>query len=60
MVRFDAMPLTSFHPIIPKWFHSQVGQPLDVQRQAWPGIQSGSDALIAAPAGIVAILILTP
>lgn len=53
------MPLTSFHPIIPKWFHSQVGQPLDVQRQAWPGIRSGADALIAVPTGIGAILILT-
>ncbi|MCC6139209.1 MAG: DEAD/DEAH box helicase [Nitrospira sp.] len=45
------MPLTSFHPIIAEWFQSQVGPPTDVQRQAWPAIQSGADALIAAPTG---------
>ncbi|MEQ1793085.1 MAG: hypothetical protein ABL970_02750 [Nitrospira sp.] len=45
------MPLSSFHPIIAEWFQSQVGQPTDVQQQAWPAIQSGSDALIAAPTG---------
>lgn len=45
------MPLTRFHPIISEWFASQVGQPTDVQIQAWPAIQSGSDALIAAPTG---------
>lgn len=45
------MPLTSFHPLIAEWFQSRVGQPTDVQRQAWPAIQSGVDALIAAPTG---------
>ncbi|MBX3331240.1 MAG: DEAD/DEAH box helicase [Nitrospira sp.] len=45
------MSLTQFHPIIAKWFASQVGRPTDVQIQAWPAIQSGSDALIAAPTG---------
>ncbi|ULA63654.1 MAG: DEAD/DEAH box helicase [Nitrospira sp.] len=45
------MPLTSFHPIIAEWFQSQIGQPTEVQRQAWPAIQSGADALIAAPTG---------
>lgn len=45
------MPLSSFHPVIAEWFHAQVGQPTDVQRQAWPAIQSGADALIAAPTG---------
>ena len=45
------MPLSSFHPLIAEWFLTQVGQPTDVQRQAWPAIQSGSDALIAAPTG---------
>ncbi|MEQ1795755.1 MAG: DEAD/DEAH box helicase [Nitrospira sp.] len=45
------MSLTSFHPLIAEWFQSQVGQPTDVQQQAWPAIQSGSDALIAAPTG---------
>ncbi|TKB89497.1 MAG: DEAD/DEAH box helicase [Nitrospira sp.] len=45
------MPLTRFHPVISEWFTSQVGQPTDVQLQAWPAIQSRADALIAAPTG---------
>ena len=40
-----------FHPIVSEWFSSRLGQPTDVQIQAWPAIQSGSDALIAAPTG---------
>jgi len=50
-VKMPPMPLTQFHPIISEWFTSHVGQPTDVQVQAWPAIQSGSDALIAAPTG---------
>ncbi len=45
------MPLAGFHPLIAEWFRSSVGTPTDVQHQAWPAIQSGSDALIAAPTG---------
>ncbi|MDF0651956.1 MAG: DEAD/DEAH box helicase [Nitrospira sp.] len=45
------MPLARFHPTISEWFSSYVGQPTDVQSQAWPAIQSGADALIAAPTG---------
>ncbi|HXT65777.1 MAG TPA: DEAD/DEAH box helicase, partial [Nitrospiraceae bacterium] len=45
------MSLSRFHPLIAEWFHSQVGRPTDVQVQAWPAIQSGTDALIAAPTG---------
>jgi superfamily II DNA/RNA helicase len=45
------MPLSRFHPLIAEWFRSQVGQPTDVQEQAWPAIQSGADVLIAAPTG---------
>ncbi len=51
MVRSHAMPLSSFHPFIAEWFLTQVGRPTDVQQQAWPAIQSGADALIAAPTG---------
>ncbi|MBI3807072.1 MAG: DEAD/DEAH box helicase, partial [Nitrospirae bacterium] len=46
-----AMPLSIFHPVIAEWFHRQVGQPTNVQSQAWPAIQSGTDVLIAAPTG---------
>jgi ATP-dependent Lhr-like helicase len=45
------MPLTRFHPLIANWFQSSVGVPTDVQQAAWPAIQSGQDALIAAPTG---------
>ena len=45
------MPLSRFHPLIADWFASSVGTPTDVQVQAWPAIQSGQDALIAAPTG---------
>ncbi len=45
------MPLSGFHPLIVEWFQTSVGQPTDVQRQAWPAIQSGADVLIAAPTG---------
>ena len=45
------MSLSRFHPLIAEWFTSSVGTPTDVQAQAWPAIQSGSDVLIAAPTG---------
>ena len=45
------MPLSRFHPLIAEWFRSAIGTPTDVQVQAWPAIQSGQDALIAAPTG---------
>ena len=45
------MSLSPFHPLISEWFNSSIGVPTDVQQQAWPAIQSGSDVLIAAPTG---------
>lgn len=45
------MPLSGFHPLIAEWFQSSIGDPTDVQIQAWPAIHSGADALIAAPTG---------
>lgn len=49
--KMPRMQLSGFHPIISDWFSSCVGQPTNVQVQAWPAIQSGTDALIAAPTG---------
>jgi ATP-dependent Lhr-like helicase len=49
--KIPPMQLSGFHPIISNWFSTSVGQPTDVQVQAWPAIQSGADALIAAPTG---------
>ena len=51
MLESHAMSLSRFHPLISDWFESRVGQPTEVQLQAWPAIRSGSDALIAAPTG---------
>src|SRR4029078_11620181 len=34
-----------------EWFQTSVGVPTEVQAEAWPVIQSGRDALIAAPTG---------
>jgi Lhr-like helicases len=51
MLSFDGMPLSSFHPIIAKWFQQRFGAPTDVQAQSWPAIQTGRDVLIAAPTG---------
>ena len=45
------MSLSRFHPLIAEWFDSNVGTPTEVQQQAWPVIQSGTDVLIAAPTG---------
>jgi len=44
--------LSPFHPLIAKWFVEQVGQPTDVQQQAWPKIAAGAHLLITAPTGI--------
>ena len=49
--KMPPMSLARFHPTISEWFSSCVGQPTDVQIHAWPAIQSGADALIAAPTG---------
>ena len=43
--------LTHFHPLIARWFTDHVGQPTDVQQQAWPRIAAGEHLLISAPTG---------
>ena len=45
------MSLSRFHPVIDQWFSNRFEQPTEPQQRAWPVIQSGSDALIAAPTG---------
>ncbi len=49
--KMPPMPQARFHPLIAEWFDSNVGTPTEVQQQAWPVIQSGTDVLIAAPTG---------
>src|SRR5881394_2983192 len=45
------MPLSRFHPVIERWFSNRFAEPTEPQRRAWPVIQEGADALIAAPTG---------
>ncbi|HEV2670862.1 MAG TPA: DEAD/DEAH box helicase [Gemmatimonadales bacterium] len=45
------MSLSRFHPAIENWFSNRFEQPTEPQQRAWPVIQGGSDALIAAPTG---------
>ncbi len=45
------MPLDNFHPAVGDWFRQHFAEPTDCQRDAWPAIQAGHHALIAAPTG---------
>src|SRR3989441_146789 len=45
------MPLSGFHPAVARWFGARFTAPTEPQRHAWPLIQAGRDALIAAPTG---------
>ena len=45
------MPLDNFHPAVAAWFRRAFHAPTAAQLRAWPAIQSGHHALIAAPTG---------
>jgi len=45
------MPLDNFHPAVATWFRHAFAAPTAAQLRAWPAIQSGRHALIAAPTG---------
>src|SRR5258708_10553334 len=45
------MPLSRFHPVNERWLANRFAAPTEPQRGAWPVIQCGGDALIAAPTG---------
>src|SRR2546422_893718 len=45
------MPLSGFHPAVTRWFGERFSAPTEPQRQAWPVIRAGRDALAAAPPG---------
>src|SRR5436309_15728665 len=42
---------TCFHPAVAHWFHHRFTAPTAAQAQAWPAIQAGRHALIAATTG---------
>jgi ATP-dependent Lhr-like helicase len=41
----------AFHPAVARWFRQAFAAPTPAQAEAWPAIQAGSHALIAAPTG---------
>jgi ATP-dependent helicase Lhr and Lhr-like helicase len=43
--------LDNFHPAVANWFRRTYATPTEPQERAWPAIQSGKHALIAAPTG---------
>jgi len=45
------MALQNFHPAVAAWFAHTFAAPTQAQLRAWPAIQSGRHALIAAPTG---------
>ncbi len=45
------MPLSTFHPIIERWFRSKFQAPTEAQATGWPAIAEGRHTLIAAPTG---------
>ncbi len=45
------MSLSLFHPVIQKWFTTELGEPTAAQRRGWEAIGEGRHTLIAAPTG---------
>ena len=43
--------IDNFHPAVANWFRRTYNAPTEPQIRAWPAIQSGQHALIAAPTG---------
>ena len=43
--------LSSFHPVVGRWFSARFGEPTECQRAGWPAIADGHHTLIAAPTG---------
>src|SRR5436305_4877879 len=43
--------LSTFHPIVARWFEGRFGTPTEPQILGWPRIQAGEDTLICAPTG---------
>src|SRR3954452_6598175 len=50
------MPLSSFHPIVSRWFQQRFGEATPPQHLGWEAIRAGRDALISAPTGSVKTL----
>ena len=44
-----SLVLDRFHPAVRAWFESAFAAPTPAQVEAWPAIQAGHHALVAAP-----------
>ena len=45
------MSLSTFHPLVSRWFAGTLGEPTAAQRRGWESIRAGRHTLIAAPTG---------
>ena len=45
------MSFADFHPIVQRWFRSEIGVPTRAQIRGWQAIREGRHTLIAAPTG---------
>lgn len=45
------MALDGFHPLVRRWFTTEVGEPTSAQLRGWESIAAGRHTLIAAPTG---------
>ena len=45
------MPLSSFHPLVARWFTETLGEPTAAQSRGWRTIRDSRHTLIAAPTG---------
>lgn len=44
-------PLSSFHPVVRRWFTSRFAAPTEAQISGWPAIARNQNTLISAPTG---------
>ena len=45
------MSLSTFHPVVARWFAERLGEPTAAQSRGWEAIRAGRDTLISAPTG---------
>jgi ATP-dependent Lhr-like helicase len=49
--RSESTGLELFHPLVKEWFLQNLGPPTNAQREVWPAIARGENALLLAPTG---------
>ena len=48
-LRTKSLGLDLFHPLVKEWFLENLGEPTAAQRDVWPAIARGENALLLAP-----------